>query len=73
MKKCEQRGIPLPKVISSKGYYEIKMEKEGVKMIYVEEGEVADHSLKEVYFQWLEKEAIKFLHRLRNYVENTCH
>jgi len=72
MMQCEQRGLHLPKIVSSTGYYEIKAEKEGLRVIYFEEGEVADHSLKEIYFQWVEKEAFKFLHRLKDYVNKTC-
>jgi len=72
MVQCEQRGLHLPKIVSSTGYYEIKAEKEGLRVIYFEEGEVADHLLKEIYFQWVEKEAFKFLHRLKDYVNKTC-
>lgn len=72
MVQCEQRGLNLPKIVSSTGYYEIKTEKEGPRVIYFEEGEIADHLLKEIYFQWVEKEALKFLHRLNDYVNKTC-
>jgi hypothetical protein len=72
MVQCEQRGLRLPKIVSSTGYYEIKTEKEGLRVTYFEEGEVSDHLLKEIYFQWVEKEALKFLHRLKDYVNKTC-
>jgi len=72
MMQCEQRGLRLPKIVSSTGYYEIKAEKEGFRVIYFEEGEIADHLLKEIYFQWVEKEAFKFLLRLKDYVNRTC-
>ncbi len=72
MVQCEQRGLHLPKIVSSTGYYEIKREKEGLRVIYFEEGEVEDHLLKEIYFQWVEKEALKFLHRLNDYINKTC-
>jgi hypothetical protein len=72
MRQCEQRGLHFPKIVSSTGYYEIKPEKEGFRLTYFEEGEIADHLLKEIYFQWVEKEAFKFLHRLKDYVNKTC-
>jgi len=72
MMQCEQQGLHLPKIVSSTGYYEIRAEKEGFSVVYFEVGEVADHLLKEIYFQWVEKEASKFLHRLKDYVNKTC-
>jgi hypothetical protein len=72
MMQCEQRGLHLPKIVSSTGYYEIKPEKEDLRVIYFEEGEIADHPLKEIYFQWVEKEVFKFLLRLRDYANTTC-
>jgi hypothetical protein len=69
----DQRRSLLPKVVSSGGYYEIKPEKDGYRVIYWQEGLVADAWSTNIFFPLLEKETKKFLHGLKDYVERTCY
>ncbi len=69
----DQRRSLLPKVVSSVGYYEIKPEKDGYRVIYWQEVLVADAWSPKIFFPLLEKETTKFLHGLKDYIERTCY
>ena len=69
----EQRGVFLPKVLSSTGYYELKSEKEGYKAVYFQECKIESNFLKGIYLHMAKKEAIRFLRELKMYVERTCY
>ncbi len=63
----------MPKVLSSKGYYQIKFEEEGYKVEYFQECKLKSALLKGAYINKAKKEAIKFMLELKEYIERTCH
>lgn len=73
MIESDQPSSILPKVVSSKGYYEIKPEKEGYRVIYFEEVEIGSKLHNEVPLLMAKKEVVKFLKGLKDYVERECY
>ncbi|MCK4256816.1 hypothetical protein KAX35_08005 [candidate division WOR-3 bacterium] len=72
MTACKQSGLPLPKPLSSKGYYEIKPEEDGCWVKYYQEAELESNLFQGFYLRRVKKEAIQFLEELRDYVNRTC-
>ncbi|MCK4328454.1 hypothetical protein KAX02_01275 [candidate division WOR-3 bacterium] len=72
MTACKQSGLPLPKPLSSKGYYEIKTEEDGCWVEYFQEAELESNLLQGFYLRRVKKEAIQFLEEFRDYVNRTC-
>ncbi|MBA7699037.1 hypothetical protein ES703_107721 [subsurface metagenome] len=63
----------MPKVLSSAGYYQIKLEEEGYKVEYFQECKLKSALLKGAYINKAKKETIKFMLELKEYIEKTCH
>jgi len=63
----------MPKILSSTGYYQIKLEEEGYKVEYFQECKLKSALLKGAYINKAKKEAIKFMLELKEYIERTCH
>ena len=63
----------MPEVLSSTGYYQIKLEEEGYKVEYFQECKLKSALLKGAYIKKTKKEAIKFMRELKEYIEKTCH
>jgi len=63
----------MPEVLSSTGYYQIKLEEEGYKVEYFQECKLKSALLKGAYIKKAKKEAIKFMRELKEYIEKTCH
>ena len=62
----------IPKMLSSTGYYHIKLEKEGYRVEYFQECKLTPGLLRDAYIHRAKKEAITFLHGFNEYVERTC-
>jgi|GEM_PF-733753 len=62
----------MPKVNSSKGYYQIKPERGGYSVEYFQECRLNPGFLKNAYINRAKKEAIQFLQVFKEYVEKTC-
>jgi len=73
MISCKHNSGLMPKVLSSKGYYQIKLEEEGYKVEYFQECKLKSALLKGAYINKAKKEAIKFMLELKEYIERTCH
>jgi hypothetical protein len=63
----------MPKILSSTGYYQIKLEDEGYKVEYFQEYTLKSDLLKGAYIRKAKKEEIKFMRELKEYIEKTCH
>ncbi len=63
----------IPKILSSTGYYQIKLGEEGYKVEYFQECTLKSALLKGAYINKAKKEAIKFMRELKEYIEKTCH
>ena len=63
----------MPKVLSSAGYYQIKLEEEGYKVEYFQECKLKSALFKGDYIKKAKKEAIIFMQELKKYIEKTCH
>ena len=68
----EQPDPIFPKVLSSKGYYEIKPEGKGWKVNYFEEVRLGSKLPSEISSQVVKRENVKFLEELKKYVERKC-
>jgi hypothetical protein len=73
MIESEQPSFFLSKVVSSKGYYEIKTEKEGCKVVYFQEWVIASKLQDEIFFQNVKKQALRILQGLKDYAGKVCH
>ncbi len=62
----------VPKIISSKGYYQIRPEKEGCRIEYFQECKLNSGFLRDTYINKAKKEAIKFLQVFKDYISETC-
>ncbi|MBN1998871.1 hypothetical protein JW935_15030 [candidate division KSB1 bacterium] len=62
----------IPEMLSSNGYYQFKHEKEGSLVEYFQECRLLPGFLKTTYINMAKKEAIKFLHVFKVYLENGC-
>ncbi len=62
----------MPDVISSAGYYQIKNEKDSCLVEYFQECKLKPGLLKGTYINKAKKEAIKFLHEFKEYIERNC-
>lgn len=62
----------MPEVVSSKGYYHIKPERDGFRLEYFQECKLKPGLLKNTYISKVKKEAIKFLNLFKGYIERTC-
>ena len=69
----EQTGPILPKVLSSRGYYEIKPDGKGYRVIYFEKVRMDSSLPNGLSSRMAKKEAAKFLQELKKYVERTCY
>jgi hypothetical protein len=69
----DQHKSLLGNVVSSTGYYEIKPEKDGCRVIYFQSGEIEGAFQRNIFSVSLESETTKFLLRLKKYVEGKCH
>jgi hypothetical protein len=68
----EQGFFSFPRVLSSRGYYEIKPQAEGYTIVYFEEARIGSrvpHGL----VSMAENEAIRFLEELKKYIELKCY
>jgi hypothetical protein len=63
----------MPKILSSTGYYQIKLGEEGYKVEYFQECKLKSALFKGAYIRKAKKEAIKFMGELKEYIEKTCH
>jgi hypothetical protein len=63
----------MPKILSSTGYYQIKLEEEGYRVEYFQECKLKSALFKGAYIKRAKKEAIKFMLELKEYIEKTCH
>ena len=68
----EQRDPTFPKVLSSSGYYEIKPDGQGYRVIYLEKVRIDSRLPNRVSYLMAKKEAVKFLQGLKKYVERKC-
>jgi len=62
----------MPEVISSEGYYQIKKEKDGCRVEYFQECMLKPGFFKSTYIKKAKKEAIKFMHEFKKYIETEC-
>jgi hypothetical protein len=62
----------MPQLLSSSGYYQIKLEKEGYQVEYFQECKLKTGILKDAYINQAKKVAIKFLREFKQYIERTC-
>jgi len=69
----EQTDAIFPRVLSSRGYYEIKPEGKGCKVVYFEEGRIGSKLPNKVSSHMAKREATKFLQELGKYVERKCY
>lgn len=69
----EQRGVFLPKVISSEGSYQIRKEADGYWLDYYQEAKLEHSNIKDIYLFFAKNEAIKFLKDLEKYAKRICH
>jgi hypothetical protein len=68
----EQSLLSFPKVLSSKGCYEIKHQAEGYTIVYFEEARIGS-KLPCGAVSMAKKEAIRFLEGLKEHVERKCY
>jgi hypothetical protein len=73
MIESEQPSVFLTKVVSSKGAYEIKTEKEGCKVVYFQEWVIGSKLQDELFSQNVKKQALKILRGLKDYAGKVCH
>ena len=73
MIESEQPSFFLSKVVSSKGYYEIKTEKEGCKVVYFQEWVIGSKLQDQIFFQNVKKQALRILQGLKDYAGKVCH
>lgn len=69
----EQKGVFLPRLLSSKGSYQIKKEADGCWLEYYQEGTFERSTIKNIYLFFAKNEAIKFLRDLEKYAKRICH
>lgn len=62
----------MPDLLSSSGYYQIRLEEECYRVEYFQECKLVPGFLKDSYINKVKKEAIEFLLEFREYVEKTC-
>ncbi len=63
----------IPEVLSSAGYYEIIPEKEEYQIVYLHQDRLSPSFCRDIYVYLAKKEAVKFLQKLKNYVERKCY
>ena len=68
----EQGFFSFPKVLSSRGYYEIKPRAEGCTFVYFEEARIGS-KLPYRLVSMAKNEAIRFLEEIKKYTESKCH
>ena len=68
----EQNSNLIPKPLASHGYYRIIEDKTGCWFEYFRECEIESKPLDRLYFYIAEKEAIKHLLTIKEYIEKTC-
>ncbi len=68
----EQNNNVFPKPLASHGHYRIKEDKSGRWFEYFRECEIESKTLDRLYFYLAEKEAIKHLYDMKDYIEKTC-
>lgn len=69
----EQKGFFLPKLISSKGSYQITQENDGCWLEYYQECKIESSSIKDISLFFVKNEAMKFMRNLKKYAERICH
>lgn len=69
----EQKGIALPRILSSKGSYEIRGENNGLWVEYYQECQLEKSNIRGIYLFFAKNEAVNFLINLKKYAERTCH
>jgi len=69
----EQKGVFLPRVLSSQGSYQITQEKYGYWVGYYQECKIDNSGVRSIFLFFAKSEAIKFLKDLKAYAERTCH
>lgn len=62
----------MPRPLSSKGYYQIKPEKEGYRVEYFQECRLKTVLLQDAYIRQAKKDAINFLREFKDYIERIC-
>lgn len=62
----------MPELISSTGYYQIIMEKDGCRVEYFQECKLKPGFFKNMYINMVKQEAIKFFHEFKKYIERQC-
>ena len=68
----DQNSNLFPKPLASHGYYRIMEDKSGCWFEYFRECEIESKPLDSLYFYIAEKEAIKHLLTIKEYIEKTC-
>ena len=68
----EQNSNLFPKPIASFGYYRIKEDKGRLWFEYFRKCEIEPKPLDRLYFYLAEKEAVKHLYDIKEYIEKTC-
>ena len=68
----QQGFFSFPKVLSSRGYYEIRPQAEGYTIVYFEEARIGS-KLPNGLVSMAKNEAIRFLEELKKYTENKCY
>ncbi len=68
----EQGFFSFPKVLSSRGYYEIKPHSQGYTIVYFEEAQIGS-KLPSGVVSMAKNEAVKFLEELKKCVERKCY
>jgi hypothetical protein len=68
----QQGFFSFPKVLSSRGYYEIRPQVEGYTIVYFEEARIGSE-LPNGLVSMAKNEAVKFLQKLKKYVERKCY
>lgn len=69
----EQKGIFLPRVLSSQGYYKIKQENDGYLLEYYQTCKIERGNIRAIYLFFAKNEAVRFLKDLKKYAERICH
>ena len=69
----EQPSFFKTRVVSSKGTYEIKTEKEGSKVVYFQEWAIGSKLQDEVFARNVKGQALKILRGLKDYAGKVCH
>lgn len=68
----ENNRTVMPRIISSSGFYQIKLQEDYIIVEYYQECQLSESSLIKLYLNKVKKEAMKFMHDFLVYAKDHC-